>query len=41
MSDEPLWADRWRIPRTPQGGFGYLDYRQGLTGRASPIVARV
>ncbi|GAA0969397.1 Stf0 family sulphotransferase [Acrocarpospora macrocephala] len=24
--DEPLWADRWRIPRTSQGGFDYGDY---------------
>ena len=24
--DEPLWADRWRIPRTPEGGFDYADY---------------
>jgi LPS sulfotransferase NodH len=24
--DEPLWADRWRIPRTAQGAFDYADY---------------
>lgn len=24
--DEPLWADRWRIPRTSDGGFDYADY---------------
>ncbi|MEV4481599.1 Stf0 family sulfotransferase [Micromonospora coxensis] len=24
--DEPLWADRWRIPRTAGGGFDYTDY---------------
>ncbi|WP_131766835.1 Stf0 family sulfotransferase [Candidatus Protofrankia californiensis] len=26
--DEPLWADRWQVPRTPQGGFDYADYVQ-------------
>ncbi|MEU4832628.1 Stf0 family sulfotransferase [Streptosporangium sp. NPDC023615] len=30
--DEPLWADRWRIPRTARGGFDYADYvRAALT----------
>lgn len=24
--DEPLWADRWQIPRTPRGDFDYSDY---------------
>ncbi len=24
--DEPLWADRWQIPRTAEGGFNYADY---------------
>ncbi|MCW3815703.1 Stf0 sulfotransferase family protein [Micromonospora sp. DR5-3] len=24
--DEPLWADRWQLPRTTQGGFDYADY---------------
>jgi LPS sulfotransferase NodH len=24
--DEPLWADRWQLPRTPDGGFRYADY---------------
>ncbi|MEH0844002.1 Stf0 family sulfotransferase [Micromonospora sp. CPCC 205711] len=24
--DEPLWADRWGIPRRPDGGFDYADY---------------
>ncbi len=26
--DEPLWADRWQLPRTPDGGFRYADYVQ-------------
>jgi LPS sulfotransferase NodH len=26
--DELLWADRWQIPRTSQGGFHYADYVQ-------------
>jgi LPS sulfotransferase NodH len=24
--DEPLWAGRWRVPRSADGGFGYADY---------------
>lgn len=24
--DEPLWADRWQIPRTSEGAFDYADY---------------
>lgn len=24
--DEPLWADRWQLPRTPDGTFDYADY---------------
>lgn len=24
--DEPTWAERWRIPRTADGGFDYADY---------------
>ncbi|MGR6318175.1 Stf0 family sulfotransferase [Micromonospora soli] len=24
--DEPLWADRWQLPRTAGGGFDYADY---------------
>jgi LPS sulfotransferase NodH len=24
--DEPLWADRWRVPRSADGGFDYADY---------------
>lgn len=24
--DEPLWADRWQIPRTAEGDFNYADY---------------
>ncbi|MGN9812674.1 Stf0 family sulfotransferase [Micromonospora sp. BQ11] len=24
--DEPLWADRWDLPRTAGGGFDYADY---------------
>ncbi|RKN42080.1 Stf0 family sulfotransferase [Micromonospora endolithica] len=33
--DESLWADRWRLPRTPDGGFSYADFvRAALaTGR--------
>jgi hypothetical protein len=33
--DESLWAERWRIPRTSQGGFDYAEYvRAALaTGR--------
>jgi len=26
--DELLWADRWQIPRTAEGGFDYADYVQ-------------
>jgi trehalose 2-sulfotransferase len=26
--DEPLWADRWQVTRTPDGGFDYTDYVQ-------------
>jgi trehalose 2-sulfotransferase len=24
--DEPLWADRWQVPRSADGGFDYADY---------------
>ncbi|MGC4788716.1 Stf0 family sulfotransferase [Micromonospora sp. DT178] len=24
--DEPLWADRWQLPRTADGGFAYADF---------------
>ncbi|HYN94712.1 MAG TPA: Stf0 family sulfotransferase [Pilimelia sp.] len=24
--DEPLWADRWRLPRAGRGGFDYADF---------------
>jgi LPS sulfotransferase NodH len=24
--DEPLWADRWQVPRSAGGGFDYPDY---------------
>lgn len=24
--DEPLWADRWQVPRAADGGFNYADY---------------
>jgi trehalose 2-sulfotransferase len=24
--DEPLWADRWQLPRTAEGGYDYADY---------------
>ncbi len=26
VPDEPLWADRWRLPRGPGGAFAYPDY---------------
>ena len=26
VPDERKWAERWRLPRTPDGGFAYADY---------------
>ncbi|MEV6932550.1 Stf0 family sulfotransferase [Dactylosporangium sp. NPDC051485] len=33
--DERLWADRWQIPRTAEGGFNYADYAQAARAAGS------
>lgn len=35
--DEPLWADRWQLPRTADGGYDYADYlRAARTAGSTP-----
>jgi len=33
--DEPLWADRWELPRTAAGGYDYADYLRAARAAGS------